>query len=241
MTGCQKRIFCASKFLQSAFTLVEMLVVVAIIALLLSITLPGLRKVQIYAMRVKCVHNLRQIDLGLQMYLNTNNEIYPCAQDPLGSGYWLWMGRGWRKFVEPYLGGKIDANNPSVLLCPQDKVSKDKYEATSYAYSMSFYHSPQQIDAMSSPKDTYLNPQPSMPQKISSVQRPSGKIIIGEWLSSHSQIKDDNGWWVWDGCRNFLFADSSINFIKAREIKAANDNLPDANLTIGGIKGTDWP
>lgn len=241
MTGCQKQIFCASKFLRSAFTLVEMLVVVAIIALLISISLPALRKAQIYARRIKCVHNLKQIDLGMQLYINTNNETYPCTNDPLPSGYWLWMGRGWRRFVEPYLGGKIDANNPGVLLCPQDKISKENYEATSYAYSMSFYHSPQQIDNMKSPADCFSNPQPSMPQKITSVKRPSGKILIGEWNSNHFDAKEDKGWWGWDGCRNFLFADSSVHFIKAKEIRSANDNMPDANLTIGGIKGTDWP
>jgi prepilin-type processing-associated H-X9-DG protein len=43
------------------------------------------------------------------------------------------------------------------------------------------------------------------------------------------------------GSRNYLFADGQIRFLKAREIREANDRLPDANLTIGGIKGTDWP
>jgi len=61
------------------------------------------------------------------------------------------MGRGWRFLVEPYLGGNIDEKNPSVLFCPQDHIAKDKYESTSYSYSMAFYHSPEQIDDMNSP------------------------------------------------------------------------------------------
>ena len=240
MTGCRKR-FCALKSQTFAFTLVELLVVIAIIALLLSVSIPGLRKAQMLARRIKCVHNLRQIDLGLQLYLTANNDTYPCAQDPLVSGYWLWMGRGWRKFVEPYLGEKIDSNNPGVLLCPQDKISKEKYESTSYSYSMSFYHSPQQIDSMKSSADCFSNPQPSMPQKITNLKRPAGKILLGEWNSNHFEAKEDKGWWGWDGRRNFLFADSSTHLIKAKEIHPANDNMPDAHLTIGGIKGTDWP
>jgi type II secretory pathway pseudopilin PulG len=242
MTGSHKRPFYTAKSVHlSAFTLVEMLVVTGIIATLLAITLPCLREAQIYARRIKCAHNLTQIDLGIQLYLNCNNDTYPCAQDPLPAGYWLWMGRGWRKFVMPYLGGKIDANNPGVLLCPQDAVSRVNYEATSYAYSMSFYHSPQQIDKMSSTADLYSNPQPSIPQKISGVKRPAGKILIGEWLSNHFETKEENGWWNWEGCRNFLFADSSVYFIEATGIRPANDKLPDANLTVSGIKGTDWP
>jgi prepilin-type N-terminal cleavage/methylation domain-containing protein len=242
VTGSHKHPFCAAKSVRlSAFTLVEMLVVIGIIAALLAITLPCLREIQIYARRIKCAHNLNQIDLGIQVYLNCNTDKYPCAQDPLPPGYWLWMGRGWRKFVEPYLGGKIDANNPGVLLCPQDMIAKQKFEATSYSYSMSFYHSPQQINKMSSTADLYSNPQPSIPQKIYCVKRPAGKILIGEWYSNHFDVKEENGWWNWQGCRNFLFADSSVCFINATDIRPANDNLPDGNLTIDGIKGTDRP
>jgi hypothetical protein len=153
------------------------------------------------------------------------------------------MGRGWRSFIEPYLDAKTDEDNPSALWCVQDRISKAKYESTSYAYSMSFYHSPEQIDSMSSPADTYSNPLPSEAQRSSSVANPSGKILVGEWLSNHMRVDmdEDSGWWCKVGSRNYLFADGQIRFLKAREIREANDGLPDANLTIGGIKGTDWP
>ncbi len=229
--------------LRRGFTLVELLVVIAIIALLLSILMPSLRKARAIAARVGCAHGLKQIGLAMDMYLAGNENTYPCAEDPVSTqpAYWLWMGRGWRSFVEPYLGGHIDVNNPSVLYCPQDRIAKDKYESTSYAYSMAFYHSPQQIDAMSTPADTYSNPQPSVPQRSADVARPSGKILIGEWQSNHVPIKEDKAWWCWEGARNYLFADGQVSFLKARQIRPARDELPDANLTIRGIKGTDWP
>lgn len=224
-----------------AFTLIELLVVIAIITLLTGIIIPALGKAKISAMRLSCVNNLKQINVAIELYLNANNDIYPCAQDPLPEGYWLWMGRGWRRFVQPYLKSNIDPNNPSVLFCPQDKFSKELFESTSYDYSMVFYHSPQQIDAMSSPADTYTNPQPSIRQGRCNVARPSGKILVGEWLSNHYRLKqEDPGWWGWQGRRNFLFANGSVNFIKAEDIREANDKLPDANLTKGGIKGIDY-
>jgi len=152
------------------FSLVELLVVIAIITLLLSILTPSLGKAKAAAMRVQCAHNLKQINLAMIYYINANNDMYPCAQDPVSGDpsnpYWLWMGRGWRGLVEPYLGGFIDANNPSVLFCPRDRVSKDKFESTSYAYSMAFYHSPDQIDncllyTSPSPRDVEESRMPS--------------------------------------------------------------------------------
>ena len=231
-----------SKLSLCGFTLVELLVVIAIITLLISISIPALGKARTMALQIKCAHNLKQISLAIHLYADSYNETYPCAQDRLPTGYWLWMGRGFRPFLVPFLGGNIDANHPSTLLCPQDKVSQEKYGSTSYGYSMAFYHSPEQIDSMTSPADTYSNPQPSVPQKIQNVSRPSGKIIIGEWFSNHVRTKDaDPAWWGWAGQRNFLFADNSITFIKATDIREANDKLPDINLTIRGIKGIDWP
>ena len=224
---------------ESGFTLIELLVVISIITILMSIFIPFLSKARSTAMRLKCTHNLKQIYLTAEMYTNDYDNIYPCASDPSPEGYWLWMGRGWRSLVSPYLGGNINEKNPSVLFCPEDKVSKEKYESTSYSYSMSFYHSPEQIDSMTSTADTYQNAKPSVPQKITDVKKPSEKVIFGEWLSNHELIDNDKGWWCWEGKRNYLFVDGQINLLDAKQILPAHDDFPDTNLTIKGIKGSD--
>lgn len=237
-----------------AFTLVELLVVISIIALLLSILMPALGKAKSMAKRLVCANNLRQIDLAIRLYLDGNDSRFPCAQDPVyidpntGSAIWLWMGRGWRKFVEPHLGGNIDANNPSVLFCPSDPTAEQKFESTSYSYSMAFYHSPDQIKNMTSPGYT-CGSSPSVqsiPQQSSSVATPYGKIIIGEWNSNHLRVTETGwygfgGWWCWQGSRNYLFADGHVDYIPAEDIRPAQDQYPNPNLTIGGIKGIDWP
>jgi len=229
------------------FSLVELLVVIAIIALLLSILMPSLGKARSMAWRIGCAHNLKQIGLAVNLYLGGNDDMYPCAEDPVSASpfYCLWMGRGWRAFLEPYLGGNIDANSPSVLFCPQDRTAPQEYESTSYGYSMAFYHSPEQIDDMNDKSDTWSSfppDVPSVPQRSSDVANPAEKILIGEWLSNHLRIEgQDDGWWSWKGSRNYLFADGQVRFLKAVEIRPANDNWPDANLTKRGIKGRDWP
>ncbi len=231
----------ATRCKAKGFSLVELLVVIAIIALLLSILTPSLMKAKSIAMRIRCTHNLKQIHLAVNLYTGANDNTYPCAQDPLPAGYWLWMGRGWRSFIRPYLDDNIDPNNPSVLFCPQDRIAAEKYESTSYSYSMAFYHGSNQIDQMSSLTETYgaVSP-PGIPQRVSDVGNPAGKILIGEWLSNHLPIVDDKGWWCWQGWRNYLFADGQVYSLYADQIRPARDGLPDANLTVHGIKGIDY-
>jgi len=223
------------------FTLLELLVVISIISLLLALLGPSLTRARSLARRVACSHNLKQVALAMSLYTHDHDGKYPCAQDPVSTQppYWLWMGRGWRRWVQPYLSTTVDVNNPSVLLCPADRTDPAKYESTSYSYSMAFYHSPEQIDAMSTPADTYTNPQPSIAQRVGDVATPSGKILIGEWLSNHAPIENDKGWWDWRGSRGFLLADGQTGYFEAKKIRPARDEFPDANLTVHGVKGRD--
>ncbi|MEA3207280.1 MAG: hypothetical protein QOE70_337 [Chthoniobacter sp.] len=59
---------------KSAFTLIELLVVIAIIAILAGIALPVFNKVLEKSKATKCASNLKQIGLGVQAYLNDNDD-----------------------------------------------------------------------------------------------------------------------------------------------------------------------
>jgi prepilin-type N-terminal cleavage/methylation domain-containing protein len=65
--------------MRQAFTLIELMVVVAIIALLVGVLLPALNNARDQARRTACASNLRQIGTGLQIYMSGNHDRFPHA------------------------------------------------------------------------------------------------------------------------------------------------------------------
>jgi prepilin-type N-terminal cleavage/methylation domain-containing protein/prepilin-type processing-associated H-X9-DG protein len=62
---------------KNGFTLIELLVVITIIALLMSILMPVLRKAREAANAIVCKNNLRNYGLAGMMYLNAHDDMFP--------------------------------------------------------------------------------------------------------------------------------------------------------------------
>jgi prepilin-type N-terminal cleavage/methylation domain-containing protein/prepilin-type processing-associated H-X9-DG protein len=77
------------KRLNRGFTLVELLVVIAIIGILVMLLLPAIQAARESARRTHCTNNLRQLDLAMLHYIDTN-KFYPnagtAAPNPVPSG-----------------------------------------------------------------------------------------------------------------------------------------------------------
>ena len=95
----------------------ELLVVVAIIAVLAGLLLPALATARSKAQVAKCQGNLRQIDLGLLMYVNDNRR-YPPDFEFAGPPFRTDRFDDWLSLIQPYT--RAGWTNP-LMHCPADK------------------------------------------------------------------------------------------------------------------------
>ena len=99
----------------SAFTLVELLVVIGIIAVLIGILLPSLSRAREQSKSTKCLSNLRQIATAMTMYVSEQKGKLPLYNYVDSAGTTIW----WPEALTPYVNIKgARGNNLSVWSCP---------------------------------------------------------------------------------------------------------------------------
>jgi prepilin-type N-terminal cleavage/methylation domain-containing protein/prepilin-type processing-associated H-X9-DG protein len=229
---------------RSAFTLIELLTVIAIIGILAAILIPVVGSVRESARATQCASNLRQVALGLLMYAQDNGGLAPPGRDDNrhGSTSGTSIRSTYFYVVWPYLydsldtlrdpGNTVTLNSqmenafqcptrhrsfPNAGSAPADMFVSGRAEtfaSARYSYA---------INTMAAPRRSiYEQPQ------VDSMSSPSRTVAIVEdyyWYATHAFYYDRFGVLPHNQAANFAFYDGHIERIGRAQLPTRAEAL----------------
>jgi prepilin-type N-terminal cleavage/methylation domain-containing protein/prepilin-type processing-associated H-X9-DG protein len=204
----------------NAFTLIEVLVVIAIIAMLVAILLPALGQSKEQARRAVCGSNLRQIITATQMYAEKYKGFVPFSLPEFNASL-TWI--AYQRFHLPYgyvhlgllYGGKL-IPSPSILYCSSNELYPHTYpmgwntfsagggieqRATGYMYAIAG-----QIDRY--PKGERLNP------RLVDLKR---EALVSCMFLGKVDKRQPARVWPHKGGITAAYADGSVQLVRVRD------------------------
>ena len=191
---------------RAAFSLIELLMVIAIIAILAAMLLPALSKSKAKAAQIKCMSNTKQLGLGFILYLDDNRGVFPACGSRATYGFhkedWIY----WRlSAAYPPVSqspitqglGRIDTN---LFRCPVDRDDTERINLTGavgsdpgpylFSYSVPSYgldSAGNSLGVTSVVEDNNV----AHLYKVSSVLGPVHKVLLDE---EQTTLKPNESW-----------------------------------------------
>jgi len=210
-----------SKGVSFGFTLIELLVVIAIIAILAAILFPVFAKAREKARASQCLSNLKQLGLGINMYVQDYDERILPRSTRLGTGS---KQLSWQQLIFPY------TKNMELTRCPSNP-NNTQYVAGSAAYGYPRAYRSYGINPRIAPGDGAEWRCPT----LSSIRSPATRILVSELYGTTDWEDMAAPWWTsvpgnWanvaafhNGMMSCLFADGHVKALRpTRQVYPVN-------------------
>lgn len=222
-------------FRRAGFTLVELLVVMAIVGLLASLLFPAMQSSLMSARRAACASNMRQLGLGFMLYAAVHDGQLPPTSHSTGGN----AAGAWIALLKPYIG-----NTDAIRVCPSDPLRRERAIAGATSYILNNIVFDPLYDPFGGSSRAYNN--------LYQLSNPSRTLLAGivsdarpgiSPLNDHTHAESwDRGWRVvindiepnrhrvgpsneekTNGSSNYLFADGRVEAMDAQFLKQQFD------------------
>jgi len=215
-----------------AFTLVELLVVIAVIGILAALLLPVLSSAKLRAQRNICMNNLRQISLGVGMYSDDSNDTSPAGNGIKTNSPDAFS--NYKELMKSYVGLKGEpAAKEKLFACPADTFYFDyAFTSSPHGYVLQSLctqsnndYSSYSFNAGNLNRAMFHGTNFTEPgiagMKLSSIKHPSRTVLVAEmpafipysWHQPKRPFNQVNS--IFNNSQNVIsFVDGHVNYIK---------------------------
>lgn len=164
------------------FTLIELLITIAIIAILAGMLLPALSKARDKARTISCTNNMKQVHYALTSYADAHDEWFPrCQGVETDTPAWV----KWQDLLLPYVysGVQVTSNETykkyPIFLCPAETNSKVKFKN----YALNDFND---IDVQLTPRE--------MKRRRTVFRQPSRRFMVMDGEEAYKVNTDTSKW-----------------------------------------------
>ncbi|HSI07065.1 MAG: DUF1559 domain-containing protein [Rariglobus sp.] len=183
-----------------AFTLIELLAVIAIIGVLASLTLVGLGRIRDSARGTKCTSNLRQIGGAFQLYAADNRGVYPALRGNATGINPNPSGGNWMREISPYVFRDVNSSGQVASTADIKKAGESSNIIHCPSYDLLF---PIIGDLVATPYQTSgygMNAALNIPgvggsmtydnrYKVASLSYPARTVLVGDSVNYHLDVQ----------------------------------------------------